>query len=137
MSPNWRFCLKIGLAIALVDFAHLATGRNLAPSSELRALLDLVALIANVMLFSHAGFRTGQATGRATAAAEAGVIASLLPALAAALYPIVLPTWMDPSDATLPMANRVVGAVALNIVLGGLSAWLSGLIASRAGRPVR
>lgn len=132
MSPNWRFCLKIGLAITLVDLAQLAVGRNLPPTSELRTLLDLVALMANVMLFSHAGFRTGQATGRATAAAEAGVIASLLPALAAALYPIVLPQWMDPSDAALPMANRVVGAIALNIVLGGLAAWLSGLIASRA-----
>jgi len=132
MSPNWRFCLTIGLAIALVDFAHLAIGRNLPPTSELRALLDLGAMVANVMLFSHAGFRTGQATGRATAAAEAGVVASLLPAAAAALYPILLPTWMDPADAGTPLINQIVGVIALNIVIGGLSAWLSGLIASRA-----
>ena len=132
MSVNWRYCLKIGVAIALVDLAHVALARGQPPAGELRALVDSIALIANVMLFSHLGFRTGQATGRATAAAEAGVIASLLPALAAAMYEVMLPSWMDAGDVALPLVNRIVGAVAQNIVLGGLSAWLSGWIASRA-----
>ena len=30
-----------------------------------------------------------------------------------------------------PLLNRIVGAIAFNIVLGGISAWLSGWIASR------
>ena len=131
MSPNWRFCLKVGLAVALVDFAHLALTRGQPPTSEFRQLVGLLALAANVMLFSHVGFRTGQETGRATAAAEAGVVASVLPALAAALYPLVLPSWLDPAELAQPVVNQVVGVIAFNIVLGGLAAWFSGWVASR------
>jgi hypothetical protein len=137
MSPNWRFCLKIGLAIALVDFAHLAFTRGQPPTGEFRQLVGLLALAANVMLFSHVGFRTGQQTGRATAAAEAGVLASLLPALAAALYPLVVPSWLDPPDPAQPLLNQIVGVIAFNIVLGGLTAWFSGWIASRARSAAR
>jgi hypothetical protein len=137
MSPNWSFCLKIGLAIVLVDFANLALTRGQPPTGEFQQLVGLVALAANVMLFSHTGFRTGRDTGRATAAAEAGVVASLLPALAASLYPLVLPGWLDPAEAAQPLVNRIVGVVAFNIVLGGLTAWFSGWFASRVGPAAR
>jgi hypothetical protein len=130
VSFNWRFCLAIGLLVALVDFVGLMLGRGQPPTSEARAMVELVALVANVMLFSHVGFRTGQQTGRATAAAEAGVLASLLPAAAGVVYLVLLPTWVDSATDGLPLANQLVGHIAFNIVLGGLAAWLSGWMAS-------
>ena len=131
MSPNWRFCLKVGALVAVVDFATLMLSRGQSPASELRAAADLVGLLANVALFSHAGFRTGMDTGRATAAAEAGVLASLLPAILVVLYHLFFPEWMVTGAEQAPLVQRVVGSVATNIVLGGVSAWLSGWLASR------
>jgi hypothetical protein len=136
MSFNWRFCLKVGVLVALVDLATLGLAQ-LRPSDELRSVLDLLNLIVNVMLFSRVGFRTGLETGRATTAAEAGVVTSLLPALAAALYPVLLPAWIDPASAEIPLYRQIVSVIAWNIVIGGLSALLSGFLASRGRTPVR
>ena len=130
MSPNWRFCLTVGALVALVDFAGLMLSRGQTPTSEMRSVIDMLGLVANVALFSHVGFRTGKDTGRATTAAEAGVLASLLPAMAAAVYQLVIPGWFDPSQESVPLVNRMVAAVAFNIVLGGVTAWLSGWLAS-------
>src|SRR2546421_7868542 len=123
MSPDWRLCLKIGLAIVLVDLVTLGLSQNLAPDSDLRALLDTLDQIANVMLFSFLGYRTGRETGRATAAAEAGVASSVLPALVAAGYELVRSDLATAGPDVAPLVNRVVGAVAFNIALGGVSAW--------------
>jgi hypothetical protein len=130
MSPSWLWCLKIGAAVVLIDVAVLVLGQSQGPDSDLRGFLDTLDLTANVMLFAYAGYRTGLQTGRATAAAEAGVIASLLPALVAAVLPVVEPGLAGSAEPT-PLLNRIVGAIAFNIVLGGISAWLSGWIASR------
>jgi hypothetical protein len=124
------------VAVTLVDLAVLALGHGQDPTSGLVAFLDSLDQIANILLFGYAGYRTGLETGRATAAAEAGVIASILPAAAAALYQIVQPPGSSPTLETVPLPNRVVASVAFNIVLGGLSAWLSGWLASRS-RTVR
>lgn len=131
MSPNWRWCLKIGLLIALIDLAIVALSRGQDPTSELSASFDLVDQIANVALFSLVGYRSGQQTGRATAGAEAGVITSLLPAVAAAAYLLVPGFAPTATEETLPLINRLVGVVAFNIALGGISAWLSGWLGNR------
>jgi hypothetical protein len=137
-SPDWRWCLKMGLAIVLVDLVTLALSEGQAPDSELRAFLQSIDQVANILLFSWVGYRTGQATGRATAAAEAGVVASLLPAAAAALYQIFQPGLGGPADETgLPLINRVVGSIAFNVVLGGISAWFAGWLARRGRAAAR
>src|SRR5215211_4738655 len=86
-SPNWGWCLKIGLAVVAVDLLVLALAQG-QEQSEISAFLESLDQVANVMLFAYAGYRTGRDTGRATAAAEAGVITSVLPALVAAIYQI-------------------------------------------------
>jgi hypothetical protein len=134
-SPNWRWCLKIGVAVMLVDLVALTLGQGQDPTSGPVVFLESLDQIANVLLFGYAGYRTGQDTGRATAAAEAGVIASVLPALAAALYQIFQPSLTGgPAAEAIPLPNRVVASVAFNIVLGGVSAWFCGWLASRGRR---
>jgi hypothetical protein len=136
-SPDWRWCLKIGMAIVLVDLVTLALSEGQAADSEVRALLESIDQVANILLFSWVGYRTGQATGRATAAAEAGVVASLLPATAAALYQIFQPGLGVIDEAALPLINRVVFSIAFNVVLGGISAWISGWLARRGRAAAR
>ena len=137
MSPDWRFCLKIGTAIVVADLLTLALVQNLPPDSDQRVLLETIDEIVNVMLFAFVGFRTGRETGRATSAAEAGVATSALPALVAAAYQIVGPNLDSTGADVTPLVNRVVASVAFNIVLGGLSAWFSGWLASRGRSAVR
>jgi hypothetical protein len=64
-------------------------------------------------------------------------VASLLPALAAALLLVLQPASLDASGAaeTLPLVNELVVAVARNIALGGVLAWLCGLLATRGRGP--
>ena len=132
MSRNWRWCLKFGLWLVLLDLLTLALSEGQPEDSELRSFLDSLDQIANIMLFSYLGYRTGRDTGRATAGAEAGVIASLLPAVVAAIYQIVHPGLpAESSSATLPLAQRVIASIAFNVALGGVTAWLAGWMASR------
>jgi hypothetical protein len=137
-SPNWFWCVKVGALIALVDALTTLVGRGLEPSSTTLEVIDAVDQIANVLLFSYVGYRVGRETGRATAGAEAGVVASLVPACFAAIYQVIYmaaPT--GAADVDLSLTSRIVGAVALNIVLGGISALISGWIASRSRASVR
>jgi hypothetical protein len=135
-SPNWVWCFKIGLLVVLVDSLTVFVAREAGPDSALAAGMDTLDQIANIALFSFVGFRTGLQTGRATAAAEAGVCASLLPALAAALYQLVVPEVATGAE-VLPLPHRVIAAVALNIVMAGLAAWIAGWFASKSRPPAR
>ena len=126
-SPNWRWCFRVGLVVVMIDLLVLAVSQGQAPDSELGALLDSFDNIANIILFAYVGFRTGRLTGRATAAAEAGVVASILPGLVAAGYQAI-----QPGGAAESLASPIIGIIAYNIVLGGLSAWVSGWWASRS-----
>lgn len=137
MAPNWRWCLKIGALIVVVDTLVVALGSGQAGDSGVVALLSNLDLFANLMLFSYVGYRTGRETGRATAGAEAGVVTSLLPAVAAAIYQLTpLAAGSAAPGDSLPLASRVIAAVAFNVVLGGVSAWLSSWLAGRS-RPAR
>jgi hypothetical protein len=134
MSPNWRWCLKLGLLIVLIDLLAVAIGQAGAGNDDVNQLAESFDNIANLVIFGYIGWRTGQFTGRATASAEAGVVASLLPGLVAALLVLFPPNGGPPADlgdAGLPLANQLIGAVALNIVMGGLMAWLGGVLATR------
>jgi hypothetical protein len=136
-SPDWVWCLKIGLVVVLIDSLTVFVARGAGPESALAAAMDTLDQIANVALFSYVGFRTGLQTGRATAAAEAGVCASLLPALAAALYQLLLPPEATTAGEVLPLPNRIIAAVALNVVMAGLSAWIAGWFAGKSRPPAR
>src|SRR6476469_7285884 len=135
MSLDWRWCLKIGAIIVLVDALALLIGRGQGPDIELTDVLASLDHFANIALFGYVGFRTGRETGRATSAAEAGVLTSLLPGLVAAVLDFLLPA--TGSDLAVPLINRVVGSIAINVALGGISAWFGGWSASRSRTPVR
>ena len=139
MSPNWRWCLKLGFLVVLIDLAAIALGRASGGSEDAATLAGAADNIANLIIFGYIGWRTGPLTSRATASAEAGVVASLLPAIAAALLQVFRPAGMGASEAgeTVPLVNGLITAVATNIALGGVMAWLGGRLATRdhGGRP--
>jgi hypothetical protein len=137
MSPNWRWCLKLGLLVVLIDLAAIALGQAGGGSEDALAIADTADKIANFLIFGYVGWRTGRLTGRATASAEAGVVTSLLPALSAALLQIWQPAGVNASGAaeTPPLVNELIAVVATNIALGGIVAWLCGLISTRGRGP--
>lgn len=127
-SPNWRWCLRMGLLVTAIDMLTVSLTRGSPPENEVRGVLENFDLIANLAIFAIVGYRTGRQTGRLTAAAEGGVVASLLPGLAAAalnLVPSVEPL------AQGSVASAVIGSIALNIVLAGLAALVAGWVATR------
>jgi hypothetical protein len=135
MSPNWRWCLKLGLLVVLIDLLSIVLGQAAGGSEDAVALAGAFDNIANLVIFGYVGWRTRQLSGRTTASAEAGVVASLLPGLAAALLQVVVPTDVGATESTaeaLPLINSLIAAVAFNIALGGGMAWLGGLLASRS-----
>src|SRR5688572_1086922 len=75
MSPNWGWCLKLGLLVVLVDLLSIVLGQAAGGSEDAVALAGAFDNIANLVIFGYVGWRTGQLTGRATASAEAGVVA--------------------------------------------------------------
>src|SRR5688500_14094154 len=91
MSPNWRWCLKLGLLVVLIDLLAIVLGQATGGSEDALVMAGAFDNVANLVIFSYIGWRTGQLTGRATASAEAGVVASLLPGIAAALLQMVAP----------------------------------------------
>jgi hypothetical protein len=140
MSLNWRWCLKLGLLVVLIDLVSIALGQAAGGAEDAIALAGTVDNIANLVIFGYVGWHTGRLTGRATASAEAGVVTSLLPGIAAALLQLVLPASVgatEPTAEALPLINALIAAVAFNIALGGGMAWLAGLLAtrSRGSRP--
>jgi hypothetical protein len=134
MSPNWRWCLKLGLLVVLIDLLSIVLGQAAGGSEDAVAVAGTFDTIANLVIFGYVGWRTGQLTGRATASAEAGIVASLLPGLTAALLQVIGPAGVgatEPTAETLPLMNSLIAAVAFNIALGGGMAWLGGLLATR------
>jgi hypothetical protein len=128
-SPNWRWCLKLGL------LASIVLGQTAGGSEDAIGLAGAFDNIANLVIFGYVGWRTGRLTGRTTASAEAGVVASLLPGVAAALLQVAVPGGVgatEPTAEALPFINGLIAAVAFNIALGGGMAWLGGLLATRS-----
>ena len=135
MSPNWRWCLKLGLLVVLIDLVSIVLGQVAGGSQDAIALAGAFDNVANLVIFGYVGWHTGRLTGRTTASAEAGVVASLLPGVAAALFQLVMPAGVgatEPTAEALPIINALIAAVAFNIALGGSMAWLGGLLATRS-----
>jgi hypothetical protein len=130
MSFKWSRCLTVGLVIVLVDLATVLLTQHESETSTLYATLGTLDNMVNILIFGYVGYRTGQETGRATPAAEAGVLTSVLPALVATLVALFAPQLVH-LEADRALTEQLVGIVALNIVLGGVAAWIGGLIASR------
>jgi hypothetical protein len=131
MSFKWSRCLTVGLVIVLVDLATVLLTQQESDQSTLYTALGTLDNMVNIFLFGYVGFRTGQETARATPAAEAGVATSLLPALVATLVALFAPQLLR-LEAESGLVQQLVQIIALNIVLGGVAAWIGGLIASRA-----
>jgi ABC-type Co2+ transport system permease subunit len=137
MTPNWGWCLKIGGVIVLVDLLSAALARGQAPDGELRIFAGTLDQLVNFALFAYIGYRTGRETGRVTAGAEAGVAVSILTGVVAALYHVLYPDPADVEAMAMPVANLVIQVIAINVVQGGITAWVASWLASRSRTPVR
>jgi hypothetical protein len=119
--------------VVLVDLVSIVLGQAAGGSEDAVALAGSLDNVANLVIFGYVGWRTGLLTGRATASAEAGVVASLLPGIVAALLQVLQPAGTGANEGTevLPLINGLIAALAFNIALGGIMAWLGGLFAVR------
>ena len=114
-----RWGLGVGLAIACVDALAFEVMRGLR-DFDLRAAIELVDLLANLVLCGWAGYRAAAAAGQLRPGLEAAVIAGVLAGLAAAGYQA-----LRGGEALAPA--DLVELLALNIVLaaaaGAMGAW--------------
>lgn len=123
MSPTLTWGLGAGLLIAVIDAVTLFVTANAASTAE---IVGLVNLLANIAILAFVGLRVGRLTGVVRSAAEAGVIAGLV----AGLLGLVVLYVARPGEP--PTTLEMVQGLALNVALGGVVAWLNGIVGARA-----
>ena len=111
-----RWGLGVGLAIACVDALAFEVMRGLG-DFDLRAAIELVDLVANLVLCGWVGYRVAAAAGELRAGLEAAVTAGVLAGLAAAAYQALRGGEpVAPTDLVEMLALNIVLAAAAGVV---------------------
>ena len=123
MSPTLAWGIGAGLLIVAVYAMTLLIVANVGDAGE---MVELADLLANIAILSFVGLRVGRMTGIVRGAAEAGVIAGIVAGLGN--LAILYVTRASGPPTTLEM----VQGLALNVAMGGVIAWLNGVVGVRA-----
>ena len=123
MSPSLSWGLGAGLLIVVIDALTLFVSVNVGAAAE---IVELVDLLANIAILAFLGLRVGRATGVVRSAAEAGVVAGAI----AGLVGLAILYFTRASGP--PTTLEIVQGLALNVAMGGVIAWLNGVMGVRA-----
>lgn len=122
MSPTFVWGLGAGVVIVAVDTLTMVVS---AAATSIAETIQLADLLVNIAILSFVGLRVGKATGVVRNAAEAGVIAGVLAGLGG-----VALLFFTRGEAP-PTTSEVVQLMALNVAMGGVLAWVNGLVGVR------
>jgi hypothetical protein len=128
VSPVLRWGLLAGIVVMVVDTISALITQGFPAESDTAQTVQMIDLAASVFMYALAGFRSGRAVGIARAGAEAGVLAGGLAGALAALLAFVMPSLEGG-------APNPIGAIALNIALGGVLGFFNGWLGSRTPNP--
>lgn len=127
MPAVLRYGLMVGLGVVVVDWLTELAVRALPPDDPILAAIGMANWVLNTALFAYGGYLGFRSDGIIRSGAEVGVIAGLIAAAVAALRLSISPLPdSGPIDAT-----DVIGLLALNVALGGVSALFGALVARR------
>ena len=124
MSPVLRWGLLAGIVVMVVDTVSALISQGFPAESDTAQTIVMIDLAVSAFMYALAGFRSGRAVGIARAGAEAGVLAGALAGVLAAGLAYVVPS----ADGGAP---NPVGAIALNVALGGVLGFFNGWLGSR------
>jgi hypothetical protein len=124
VSPVLRWGLLAGIVVMVVDTVSALISQGFPAESDTAQTIVMIDLAVSAFMYALAGFRSGRAMAIARAGAEAGVLAGALAGVLAAVLAYVIP----PVDGGAP---NPVGAIALNVALGGVLGLFNGWLGSR------